>query len=95
MTGFTGKHNRLYFRDDAGKTFRVVQTLAPDCYVVVKIFEGSTRTVKFWRGDLNATVKHWSTWAFEPSSASKRVLDTDFEITLQEFGPAFQIALSV
>lgn len=87
--------NRTYYRDATGSTFRIVEQLTPDCFVVVKVFEGRVRTVKFWRGELNATAQYWSTKVFEPSAQGKRLLDAEFEITIQEFGPIFQLALSL
>jgi hypothetical protein len=87
--------DRRYYRDKAAKTFRVVQMLAPEVFVVVKIFEGRTRTVKFWQGDLDECEKHWRTRVFEPTREAKRLLDTDFACTIQEFGPSFQLALSL
>lgn len=86
---------RHYYRSDDGETFRIVQELGPDTYVVVKVFEGRTRTVKFWRGNLRLTEQHWRTRRFEPSAQGKRLLDTEFDVTLQEFAPVFNLALAL
>lgn len=89
------ENNNIYYRDAAGRTFRVVRELWAGCYVVVKIFDGSTRTVKLWSGDLSTTEKHWTTKRFVPTDSAKHCLDIDFLCTLQEFGPAFQTLLSL
>lgn len=79
---------RTYYRDEASKTFRIAQKLNEETFAVVKVFEGHTRSLKFWTGDFETTVKTWRTKRFQPSYQAKHLLDTEFNQAVQDFADA-------
>lgn len=60
------KNLKFYLNPTTGEV-RVVRQISAKFFVVFKIINASTKTLKVWRGDLAATESSWKTVPYDPS----------------------------
>jgi hypothetical protein len=78
-----------FYRNPKTGEVRIVKQLTPKAFVVVKLINNSTYTVKFWRGDLTRTASYWNTLPIEPSPEQVVTWTNAYRNVMKHIRPLF------